>query len=134
MSALGDQVRAFVGEARVVAVVGSRELNLAGIVQRVIEALPAGVTVVSGGARGVDTMAEVLARGRGLAVEVFAPAWRTHGRRAGLIRNDAIVARAEVVVAVWDGRSAGTRHTVEQARRAGKPVLVVESAAEGLGR
>lgn len=52
--------------------------------------------------------------------------WLKLGKGAGMVRNKLIVRDAEKVVAFWDGESPGTRSTVEMARKAGKPVEIVE--------
>jgi len=108
-----------------VAIVGSRSWTDLAAVQHVIETLEPDDVVISGGARGVDTMAVEAARARGLAVEVYPADWDRFGRSAGFRRNATIVERAERVVALWDGLSRGTAHTIRLAKLAGKPVLVV---------
>ena len=92
--------------------------------------LPVGTVVVSGGARGVDSIAEVAARDRGLEVVVFQAGWDRLGRKAGPIRNAKIVANADRVVAFWDGSSRGTLNTLGQALRAGLPVEVFDSEGQ----
>lgn len=76
--------------------------------------------LVSGGARGVDSVAEGAARERGLEVEIFPANWKKYGKRAGFLRNEDIVKAADKVYAFWDGQSRGTRHTMELAKKAGK--------------
>jgi len=97
------------------AFVGSRDWHDAATVRRFIDALAPDATVISGGARGVDTIAVEYARERGLHTEVFEADWQAHGRSAGPLRNAEIVAAADVVVAFWDGKSAGTRDTIQRA-------------------
>ena len=80
--------------------------------------------VVSGAARGVDSIAAAAAREVGLAVREFPADWAHLGRGAGFVRNRAIVEAADVVVAFWDGRSRGTAHTIGLAREAGRRVVV----------
>jgi predicted Rossmann fold nucleotide-binding protein DprA/Smf involved in DNA uptake len=54
-----------------VAIIGSRDYAKLHLVQKMVEVLPPGCILISGGARGVDTIAEEAARSRGLAVQVF---------------------------------------------------------------
>lgn len=104
----------------VVAIVGSR-----GIETDFKEMLPQGIEkIISGGARGVDRTAERIAKEEGIAIEVLDPDYKTYGRKAPLIRNREIVERAELVFAVWDGRSRGTKFTMDEADRRGKGLLV----------
>lgn len=108
-----------------IAVVGSRDFRSLELVNKYIAELPPGTTVVSGAARGVDSTAAAAARARGLEVVEFPAQWRLYGKRAGFKRNALIVEQADRVVAFWNGASRGTAHTIELARRAGKPVEIV---------
>lgn len=81
-------------------------------------------TVISGGARGVDRAGEDWARANQLAVEVHLPDWNLHGRRAGFVRNAAMVAQADVCLVIWDGHSHGTLNTINLARKKGIPLFV----------
>lgn len=103
-----------------VAIVGSRDFPRPDWVKSYVARMPDGWTVVSGGARGVDTWAEDAARARGLAVEVFPANWERHGKAAGPLRNRQIVDAADWVVAFWDGRSRGTASTMALAKACGK--------------
>jgi hypothetical protein len=85
----------------------------------------AGDVVVSGGAAGADAYAAAAAAARGIRTEVHFPDYGRWGRGAPHKRNDEIVAACDRLVAVWDGRSAGTRSVIEKAARAGKPWQVV---------
>jgi hypothetical protein len=86
--------------------------------------VPGRDSVVSGGAAGADRIGARVARELGIAVTEHLPDWNAHGRRAGFVRNAAIVADCDRVVAFWDGVSRGTANTIDQARAAGKPVRV----------
>lgn len=80
--------------------------------------------VISGGARGADTLAARFAGRHGLPLEIVPADWKTHGRKAGPVRNAEIVERADVLVAFWDGLSRGTRDSITRARMAGKRVMI----------
>ena len=108
-----------------VAVVGSRDFPDMDVVRTFVSGLEEGTTVVSGGARGVDTVAERAARARGLHVEVHLPDWWTYPRAAGVVRNQKIVDSVDRVVAFWDGHSRGTADTIKRAKVRGIPVEVV---------
>lgn len=107
-----------------VAIVGSRDYPDLDAVRRFVASLPDGTVVVSGGARGVDRTAENAALARGLSVESYPADWQAHGKAAGYLRNQTIVAVSDCVVAFHDGRSPGTAHTIQIAREKGKPVEV----------
>jgi hypothetical protein len=109
-----------------VAVIGSRTYPKLHLVRKLIETLPEGCILISGGARGVDTVAEEAARARGLTVQVFPAEWRKYGRGAGIKRNQDIITRADVVLAFWNGISPGTEHSIQLAKSLGKPVQVFQ--------
>jgi hypothetical protein len=108
-----------------VAIVGSRDYPDLERVGQYVDELHRGCTVISGGARGVDSAAEQAARRLGLRVEIFPAAWARLGRRAGYVRNRRIVEACDLVVAFWDCRSPGTRHTLEIAAQLGRPTEIV---------
>lgn len=90
--------------------------------------------VVSGGARGIDTIAAEAAEAAGLRSTVLLPDREKYpGKmiyRAYMERNRAIVDACDLLLAVWDGKSRGTRHTIDCARRQGRPVFVVRTFPE----
>lgn len=111
-----------------VAIVGSRNYNNLEAVRKYVRALPKGTTVVSGGARGVDSVAEAEALACGLTVQSIPANWNKFGKRAGPIRNKEIVEASDIVVAFWDGTSKGTRSTIGIARDLNKAVDVRRTA------
>jgi hypothetical protein len=110
-----------------VAIVGSRDFPKMSLVREWMEKnLVNGDIVISGGARGVDSMAEAVARQMKLATIIFKADWDTLGKRAGYLRNIDIVKEADKVVAFWDGTSKGTLSTIELANAAKKPCEVIK--------
>lgn len=88
--------------------------------------MPAGVTcIISGGARGVDTLAERYADANRLSKIILRPDYARYGKSAPLRRNEEALALCDAVLAVWDGRSRGTKYTISLAERVGKPVSVL---------
>jgi hypothetical protein len=108
-----------------IAIIGSRGFSEPRKVTDYVASLPDAAVVVSGGARGVDTWAERAARARGLGVEIHPAEWEKYGKRAGFVRNYAIVKDADRVVAFWDGQSKGTAHSIRIAREMGKDVEII---------
>lgn len=117
-----------------IAIVGSRNYPDLEVVRQFVREQPTTTCIVSGGAKGVDRAAEDEARRRGLEVEIHFPDWDVHGKSAGFIRNRAIVESADEVVAFWDGTSRGTKHSIDLAHKAGKPVRVIQSEPEEIPR
>ncbi len=105
---------------------GSRARTGHDPIRAAIAALASGSTLLAGGAAGADRIAEQLARARGdLEVRVARADWARHGRRAGVLRNLAMLCqRPDRVLAFHAANSAGTAHTIREARRRGIPVDV----------
>ena len=87
--------------------------------------------IVSGGARGADTLAERYADERGLRKVVMKAEWDRYGEKAGYIRNREMhkyISRAKKrgVVAFWDGNSPGTRSNFSLAKEYGNDIRVVK--------
>ena len=102
-----------------VAVVGSRGIGEADLSRYIPEEA---TMLVSGGANGVDTLAERYAKEKGLPIKVIKPQYGLFGKRATLLRNRQIVECADLVVAIWDGESSGTAYTIDYAHEKGVPV------------
>lgn len=81
--------------------------------------------VVSGTARGVDRMGEVLAKSQDITIKQFPADWDEYGKRAGMIRNGEMADYADALFAVWDGKSKGTKQMIDNAKMKGLLVIVV---------
>ena len=81
-------------------------------------------TVVSGGANGVDALGERYAEEMNLQLNVYHADWETNGRAAGPIRNRKMAENAEALIALWDGKSKGTKNMIETAEKKGLIVYV----------
>lgn len=80
--------------------------------------------IISGASRGIDQMAIIHANENGIPCRVFPANWERNGKSAGYRRNDEMVAKAEGLIAIWDGSSLGTAHVIQAARVKGIPVYV----------
>lgn len=80
--------------------------------------------VVSGCARGADTLGEKYANNNGIAIKKFPADWDTHGKRAGHIRNCQMGDYADALIALWDGQSKGTKHMIDYATKKELEVFV----------
>lgn len=110
-----------------VAIVGSRDYPTPALIQVVnyLKTLDHQDIIVTGGAIGVDQMAEVYAREDfGMTVTVYPAQWGRYGREAGKVRNVQIIQGADRVVAFWFQRSAGTYHTLKCAKIANLPIEI----------
>jgi predicted Rossmann fold nucleotide-binding protein DprA/Smf involved in DNA uptake len=111
------------------AIIGSRSIEDYALLLQAIEGMTI-TEVISGGAAGVDKMAERYAKEQGLPLTIIRPDWRK-GKEAGPMRNQKIVELADQVLALWDGRSKGTTDTIRRTKKAGKPLKVLQIATKG---
>lgn len=80
--------------------------------------------VISGKARGADSLGEQWAKEHGYEVIVKPADWDTHGKSAGYKRNEEMALIADAVVCFWDTNSKGTKHMIDLARKHRKIVYV----------
>jgi hypothetical protein len=81
--------------------------------------------IVSGAACGADQMGENYAANNNIPVKEFPADWNTHGKAAGPIRNKQMAEYADALIAVWDGKSKGTKNMIETMNKLKKPVYVI---------
>ena len=104
------------------AIVGSRNIKEVNIAAHI----PVGVTeIVSGGAKGVDSLAQMFAEENGLRFTAFLPQYERYGRSAPLKRNEQIAAYADTALVFWDGNSRGTAHAIRCFEKLKKPIKIV---------
>ena len=79
------------------------------------------IEIVSGHAKGADSLGEKYAQKKNLKCTVFNAEWSKYGRAAGPIRNSQMLEYAKqenpLVVAFWDGESHGTKDTINKAKK-----------------
>jgi len=81
--------------------------------------------IVTGGADGVDTLAEEWALDQGFDVTIHKPNWEDWSSgHPSKERNTEIVEDADAVLALWDGQSPGTRDSIDKTVNSGKPLYV----------
>lgn len=81
--------------------------------------------IVSGGAKGADTLAAQFATEIGIPLLVFKPDYQKYGRGATLVRNTQIIENADVVFAFWDGKSKGTKDSITKAKKLQKELYII---------
>ncbi|SRR5712692_3186065 len=108
-----------------VIIAGSRSMTAAEEVATAIAHSGFAITeVISGGARGVDTLGEAWARTHKIPTRRFPAQWERYGKSAGFRRNEAMAHVADALIAVWDGSSPGTCHMIATARQRGLRIFV----------
>lgn len=109
-----------------VIIAGSRTIRDVALVAEAVAKSGFNVTeVVEGGARGVDTLAFDWAHSQGVPVKVFPADWNRYGKQAGILRNLQMADYADALIAIWDGKSRGTRHMIDVAYKRRMPYRVM---------
>lgn len=89
--------------------------------------VPEGVdTIISGGAKGIDTLAEEYADRHNIEKIIVRPEYSRYGKAAPIKRNYDMVDMCDEVLVIWDGVSRGTKSTVSYAEKKGKKVTIIE--------
>lgn len=102
-------------------VAGTRTFNDYYLLSKKIKQLTArygdNICIVSGGAKGADTLAEQYAKDNNLEFVKFPAKWDEYGKKAGFIRNEEMhhfISQQEHrgCILFWDGKSKGTKHNI----------------------
>ncbi len=107
-----------------VTVIGSRNFDSYEVLQDTLNRYKI-TAILSGGAKGADSLAEKYAKENEITFTKYLPDWKKYGRGAGPVRNREMVKDAEMIVAFWDGKSKGTKHAIDFAQEKKKKVVLV---------
>lgn len=83
------------------------------------------IQIVSGGAKGADLYGEMYSSLRGHDLKVFPADWSKLGKSAGFVRNEQMAKYADFCVIFWDGKSRGTQHMINLAKKHKLPTKIV---------
>ena len=83
------------------------------------------IIIVSGHARGADTLGEKYAQDEGFALEIYPAQWKKLGKQAGFRRNEQMAEVADALIAFWNGESHGTKHMIDIMTNKGLPTKVI---------
>jgi len=107
-----------------IAIIGSRTIKINfDIIKKY---LPENITcIISGGAKGVDSVASAYAKNNNIKLIEFLPNYKKYGRKAPLVRNTEIIKNSDFVLAFWDNKSRGTLDSINKAKKMNKPYKIV---------
>lgn len=88
------------------------------------------IIIVSGTAKGADKLGEQYAKDKGYEIAYFAADWASYGKRAGYLRNQEMAKYAKeqghgALICFWDGKSKGSKHMIDIAKKDNLHVRVV---------
>ena len=97
-------------------IAGSRTIRKYKIVEEAINESGFEITeIVSGLAKGPDTFGIEWAHRNNIPVKKFPADWAKFGQSAGMIRNKEMAEYDDALIAVWDGKSSGTKNMIQLA-------------------
>jgi hypothetical protein len=103
-----------------VIVAGGRDFNDYNLLAEKLNKLlsnTANVVIISGMANGADSMAAKYAEENKLRISEFPAQWAKHGKASGFRRNVEMARYADACVCFWNGKSPGTKHMIDTAKR-----------------
>lgn len=75
------------------------------------------ITIISGTASGADRLGERYADENHHKLEKYPAMWDIFGKSAGYKRNEEMGSIADSCVVFWDGKSKGTKHMIDIAKK-----------------
>lgn len=78
--------------------------------------------VINGTAKGIDQAGARWARKNKIPVINFPPDWKTHGKKAGPLRNTEMLKNADALIIIWNGKSKGSKNMLTQAKNKRIPI------------
>ena len=81
--------------------------------------------IISGGAKGIDTIAEKYADKHKISKLILLPQYNLYGKSAPIKRNEMMVDIADTVIVVWNGKSRGTKSTLQYSKKKNKNVILI---------
>lgn len=110
-----------------VIIAGSRSIFEYNLVEEAVEESGFDIScVVSGMAKGVDVLGEQWAIKHIKNIHYCPANWNKHGKSAGYIRNAEMADIADALIAIWDGKSKGTKHMIDIAKTKGLQIYIKE--------
>ena len=82
------------------------------------------IEIVSGVAKGADTLGEDFAREYGYPIKRFHADWDKFKKGAGYKRNAEMAKYSDILIAFWNGESRGTQHMINLANRSNLQVRI----------
>lgn len=114
-------------------IAGSRNIAQISFIRQAMSIVQSKVEVteiVSGNARGVDSLGEQFAKENNIPLKLFPADWNKYGRAAGMRRNAEMAEYADGLLAIWDGISTGTNNMINTMKLKRKRCFVYTKRTE----
>ena len=107
-------------------IAGSRDFNDYSLLEKELNPLNVFIDeIVSGNARGADTLGERYSLEYNIPLKIFKADWNNLGKRAGIVRNHQMGEYADLLLAFWDGKSKGTKDMIDYMKKLNKKSKVI---------
>lgn len=83
------------------------------------------VVIISGAAKGADSLGELYAEEMGYKIEKYPANWGLYGKSAGYKRNLQMGEVCNGAIIFWDGKSKGSKHMINIMKKLVKPFRIV---------
>ena len=118
------------------AIIGSRSIGNRSVVYQIINNHVKGIlkktkinfdniVLITGGAKGIDSIAVEWAELNNLSYIVIKPDWKKYGKSAGFKRNVNIIKPASSVLAIVEDSSSGSMNSISLAKKLHKPYTLI---------
>lgn len=112
-----------------VCIVGSRNFESYPILEHIVSTYfiekRINVTeIVSGGARGADSLAEKFAFQYKIPFNLFVAQWEELGKSASVMRNKEMAKYSDIFIIFWDGFSKGTNNMINEVKKLRKTYVI----------
>jgi len=84
------------------------------------------IIIISGTARGADSLGERYAQNKGYKLEKYPAQWNKYGKSAGYKRNQQMAKITDALIAFWDGESKGTSHMINIMKSENKKFRIIK--------
>jgi len=124
-----------------VAIIGGRDFENYELLKFKLLPYRASITkIISGGAKGADSLGELYAKEHNIPTKVFHAEWtlfeepcvvkvndkgQKYNALAGFNRNSDIIKNADFIICFWDGKSKGTKDSIGKAHKLKKDILII---------
>lgn len=113
-----------------IGIVGSRNFNkwdlLVSEMNKIIDTYGHPDSIISGGAKGADSMAEKWANNNGCKMVIHRALWEIYGKRAAYLRNKDIVRDSDILLAFPSKNGRGTQMTINLSQKKEMQIIIVD--------
>ena len=82
------------------------------------------IEIVSGHAKGADSLGELYAKEKNHKLTLFPANWSLYGKSSGVIRNQQMSEYADALICFWDDKSKGTKNMIDLATNKGLKIKI----------